>query len=136
MFLWNTARTTHPGNGLFLPDRNGYVYHSIETLELTIIGTCRCNATSATHRIIYFLCQWKWAGRTLKESLSCLVSSTKPDVHKGEGLLERQEKERSFVEWKYVRIAMSVSRPETDRKRQPAWTELLCDTTYNSLDGA
>ena len=48
---------------------------------------------------------------------TCLPSSTKPDVHEGEGLLERQEKERNFVEGKCVRIAMSVSRPEADREK-------------------
>ena len=37
VFLWNTAGTTHKGNGPFLPDRNRNVYHSIETLELTNI---------------------------------------------------------------------------------------------------
>ena len=97
VFLWKTAGTTHPGNGPFLPDRNGHVYHSIETLELAIIGTCRCIATTATHRVLYFF------ANTLKESLSCLVemvstirtylpSSTKPKIHEGEGVLERQEK--------------------------------------------
>ena len=44
---WNTAGTTHPGNGPNLPDRNRHVYHSIVTLELTNI-----------HRNLYYLNGW------------------------------------------------------------------------------
>ena len=48
---------------------------------------------------------------------TCLPSSTKPEIHKGEGVLERQEKERNFAEGKYVRSVMSVSRPEADKEK-------------------
>ena len=45
--------------------------------------------------------------------VSSIIDQTRN--HEGEGVLERQEKERNFVEGKYVRIVMTVSRPEADR---------------------
>ena len=102
---WNNTS----GNGPFLLDLNGHVYHSIETLELTIIGTCE------PQRVVELAVSYRWTRPCARVFLH------RPNLKsmKARACWSDKKKERNFVEGKYVTkfIAMSVSRLEADREK-------------------